>query len=209
MFFSHTILLVVNRKRRTVNKKRTDMSKLEQFIRDNRNEFDNFEPRADLWQEIDQQLKKEDTKVRPLWFRTPVMRYAAAAVILLLAGYGVFQLGRTSVKTETSVNIAQINPELAQAEAYYTSLINEEKSLLDPKEIEALGLKDEFNEDLVTLDSAYRNLKKQLVSEANKEPIVAAMIKNLQLRVEIIRQQIETLQRVNQYKRKENPSANI
>jgi len=185
------------------------MSKLERFVRDNRNEFDSFEPRADLWQEIDKQLRAEEKKVRPLWFHSSVMRYAAAVVILLVAGYGIFQLGKFSATDEPIATVekpkptlAQINPELAQAEAYYTSLINEEKALLNPQEIEELGLKDDFNEDLVTLDSTYQNLRKQLLVQPNKEPIVAAMIKNLQLRVEIIRQQIETLQRVNQYKNK-------
>ncbi len=185
------------------------MNKLEKFIRENRDEFDSFEPRPDLWQEIDKRLRKEEKPVRPLWFRAPVMRYAAAALVVLMAGYGVFHWGRKSALPDQLTTVAQINPELAQAEAYYTRLITEEKALLNPKEVEKLGLKDDFNEDLVTLDSIYVNLKTQLIAEPNKEPVVAAMIKNLQLRVEIIRQQIETLQRVNQYQRKEKQPASI
>lgn len=190
------------------------MSKLEQFIRNNRQEFDTFEPGSDLWKGIEQKLQeKEKRSIRPLWFQTPMMRYAAAAVIVFVMGYGVFQLGRYSAGSApegtVNPNVTQISPELAQAEAYYTSLINEEKALLDPKEVEALGLKDDFTEDLVVLDSTYKNLKKELVTEPNKDRIIAAMVKNLQLRVEIIRQQIETLQRVNKNQRKEPKSLSI
>jgi len=187
------------------------MSKLEQFIKNNRREFDSFEPRPDLWQDIDKRLRQEEKTVRPLWFRTPVMRYAAAILIMIVAGYGVFQLGRSSGQQErlNEQNLARINPELAQAEAYYTSLISEEKSLLDPREVERLGLKDDFNEDLITLDSAYCQLKKQLIVVPNKEPIVAAMIKNLQIRVEIIRQQIETLQRASRIQKRNVQPTNI
>ncbi|MDJ1494201.1 hypothetical protein QNI19_14755 [Cytophagaceae bacterium DM2B3-1] len=193
------------------------MSKLEQFIRNNRQEFDTFEPDSDLWKGIEQKLnEKEKKSIRLLWFQTHMMRYAAAAIIVFIMGYGVFQLGRYSAGgtpegrvATANPNVTQISPELAQAEAYYTSLINEEKALLDPKEVEALGLKDDFNEDLVVLDSTYKNLKKELVTEPNKDRIIAAMVKNLQLRVEIIRQQIETLQRVNKNQRKEPKSLSI
>ncbi|MDJ1499297.1 hypothetical protein [Xanthocytophaga agilis] len=193
------------------------MSKLEQFIRNNRQEFDTFDPGSDLWKGIEQKLnEKEKKSIRLLWFQTPMMRYAAAAIIVFVMGYGVFQLGRYSAEgtpegrvATANLNVTQISPELAQAEAYYTSLINEEKALLDPKEVEALGLKDDFNEDLAVLDSTYKNLKKELVTEPNKDRIIAAMVKNLQLRVEIIRQQIETLQRVNKNQRKEPKSLSI
>lgn len=177
------------------------MSKLEKFIQDNRSSFDSFEPRADLWQDIEKQLQKE-ASVRPLWFRQPVVRYAAAALVVLTVGYGIFQLGKYSGKgAQTTPALASINPELAQAEVYYTGLINEQKSMLNPEEIRQLGLEKDFGEDLATLDAAYQSLKKQLLTEPNKDPIVAAMIKNLQLRVEIIKQQIETLQRVRGYKK--------
>ena len=186
------------------------MSKLEDFVRKNRPEFDTFEPPDDLWQDISQELGPEKSNVRPLWFRTPVMRYAAAVLIVLSAGVGLYQLGRYSANSDrlaeagkNTVNLAQINPELAQAEVYYTSLINQEKAMLNPAEVERLGLKDDFSQDLSVLDSTYQVLKKQLVTEPNKEPIVAAMIRNLQLRVEILREQIETLQRVGRYSRQQ------
>lgn len=138
------------------------------------------------------------------------MRYAAAAAIVLVAGYGIYQLGRYSGQHEivaAPATLAQVNPELAQAETYYTSLVNEQKTLLDPQELQSLGLADGFNEDLASLDSTYRILKIALLTQPNKEPVVAAMIRNLQLRVEVIRQQIETLQRVRSYRKNGNAEA--
>lgn len=183
------------------------MEKLEEFVRRNRPEFDSHEPRPDLWQGIEMRLRTEKTpQVRNLWFRAPAMRYAAAAMIVFMAGYGVYELGRHSGQRDQAT-LAQINPELAQAETYYTALINQEKTLLNPQEIKSLGLADDFNNDLASLDSTYKNLKTALLTQPNKEPVVAAMIQNLQLRVDVIRQQIETLQRVRSYKKSNRAAA--
>ena len=190
------------------------MSKLEKFIRQNRQEFDNQEPHPDLWRDIETRLhtQKPPTRatVRPLWFRTPLMRYAAAAMVVLVAGYSIYQLGRHSKQSEIATNpatLAQVNPELAQAETYYTALISEQQLLLNPQELQSLGLSDDFTSDLASLDSTYRNLKTALLTEPNKDPVVAAMIQNLQLRVEIIRQQIETLQRIRSYRKSDKAAA--
>ena len=192
------------------------MSKLEKFIQQNRQEFDSQEPRPDLWRDIETRLHAEKppirATVRPLWFRTPLMRYAAAAMVVLVAGYGIYQLGRYSKQSEIAANpatLAQVNPELAQAETYYTALISEQQLLLNPQELQSLGLADDFSSDLASLDSTYKNLKTALLTEPNKDPVVAAMIQNLQLRVEIIRQQIETLQRIRSYRKDSKAAAQM
>ncbi len=188
------------------------MRTLEKFIQDNREAFDSEEPSMDLWQKIDQNLPAKPV-VRPLWFQQSMMRYAAAALIVLTVGWGVYQLGRHSRDTELAinqppVNLQHISPELVQAEMYYTSLIQDQKTLLNPAELQSLGLKDDFSKDLRTLDSLYINLKQDLLTDPNTDQIVAAMVQNLQLRVELLKEQIQTLQRARTYRRNQTQLPN-
>ena len=63
-------------------------SRLEQFIRDNRDKFDTDEPREQIWKKLEQQLTPHKKK-RPVMV-IKVLRFSAAAAILVLAGLGVW-----------------------------------------------------------------------------------------------------------------------
>jgi hypothetical protein len=98
--------------------------------------------------------------------------------------------------------LQQLAPELAQVEAYYTSLIREQRQQLNDADVKNLNadMAGDFSRDLTSLDSAYVRLKRDLYKGANKEQIVNAMIQNLQLRSEIISRQIETLSKIKTIK---------
>lgn len=181
-------------------------NKLEKFVEENREAFDELEPRSDLWLDISLKVLDKDEVSRPIWFRQTFWRYAAAVVILLSVGLGVFQLGRYTQRMESIVmepaTLQQIAPELAQVEAYYTSLISEQRQQLNAADLKNLNadMAGDFSRDLTSLDSAYVRLKRDLYKGANKEQIVNAMILNLQLRSEIIGRQIETLGKIKSIK---------
>jgi hypothetical protein len=64
-------------------------SRLEQFIQDHREEFDGDEPSKKVWENIRQQMdpvKKQDAPV----VRFNILRWTAAAAILILAGTGAW-----------------------------------------------------------------------------------------------------------------------
>ena len=66
------------------------MSKrLEDFVKDNREEFDKFEPGPVVWNNIQQQLKKGPEKKGILISMTAI-RWSAAAAIILLLGAGIY-----------------------------------------------------------------------------------------------------------------------
>ncbi len=181
-------------------------NKLEKFVEDNREAFDELEPRSDLWLDISLKVLDKEEVSRPIWFRQTFWRYAAAVVILLSLGLGVFQLGRYTQRMESVVmepaTLQQIAPELAQVEAYYNSLISEQQQQLNDTDLKNLNadMAGDFSRDLTSLDSAYVRLKRDLYKGANKEQIVNAMIQNLQLRSEIISRQIETLSKIKTIK---------
>jgi hypothetical protein len=66
------------------------MSKrLEQFVKDNREDFDKFEPGPVVWHNIRQGLKKgKQPKAVTISMKT--IRWSAAAAIILLLGAGTY-----------------------------------------------------------------------------------------------------------------------
>ncbi|WP_276497794.1 hypothetical protein [Pontibacter litorisediminis] len=201
--------------------------RLERFVQDNREEFDVFEPRPELWQQICQELPKKspekEAKVIKVNFGERAsfsadfffMRVAAAIVLLLGCGLTIFLMKQQTPDTANTLASAQsinapasevsaIAPELPEIEAYYASQIKAKKSELSEYDLMVLGLDEHqlIDKELARLDSSYVQLKKQLYTSPNTNEIVGALIQNLQLRIRVLNRQLEVLQRLEPTKQK-------
>ncbi len=67
-------------------------------------------------------------------------------------------------------------------------------------DLKALGIEEDLQGDISGLDSSYARLKRELVNTPNKERIIEAMIINLQMRMDILNQQLKTLEKIKQLK---------
>jgi hypothetical protein len=65
------------------------MSKLEQFVKDNREDFDKFEPGPVVWHNIQQQLKRP-TEKKGILISIKAIRWSAAAAIIIMLGVGAY-----------------------------------------------------------------------------------------------------------------------
>ncbi len=72
---------------------------LEQFMRNNRDEFDTDEPSERIWKNLEQELTagnhtepKQTTKASVSKQCMKLLRWSAAAAILILAGIGIYSL---------------------------------------------------------------------------------------------------------------------
>ncbi|MGD1839542.1 MAG: hypothetical protein ACFB0B_01385 [Thermonemataceae bacterium] len=190
------------------------MDPLEKFIRDNKAAFDQHEPSDDLWEDIEANLDtldddaSEEEIIKNTTSRSITISYrtlwrVAAVALLLLSSVAVWQYverGQQANTAVTTVPLNEIDPELADAEAYYTAQIQEKREELiaiDPDALKA------FDGELHELDELYDNLKEKLLSTADQEAIATAMIENLRIRIEILNRQIEILERYQQ-KKQEN-----
>ncbi|MHA6246649.1 hypothetical protein ACXYMU_01845 [Pontibacter sp. CAU 1760] len=188
--------------------------KLKKFAAEHREEFDVFEPRPELWQQICDDLpgkKQGGAKVISIKFgesasfsaSTFFMRVAAAITLLLGCGLTLL-LMKNQAPQEATVAMMQpamhsIAPELAEVEAYYVSQIREKKSQLSAYDKKVLGLdgQQEIDQELARLDNSYLQLKKQLYTNPNTDEIMSAMIQNLQIRIGVLNRQLEILQNLN------------
>lgn len=189
--------------------------RLKDFVSEHRDDFDVYEPRPELWQEICHQLpakQKEETKVIKFSFgesfsfsgNMAFMRVAAA--ILLLIGCGLTLWITKQNTTDGNYTIAAANqpainkiaPELAEVEAYYTSQLKDKREELSEYDMKVLGLdeKKDIDREIARLDSSYIQLKKQLLTTPNTDKVMNAMIQNLQIRIEVLNRQLEVLQKI-------------
>ena len=193
-------------------------SRLENFIRDNREEFDGNEPDPLLWKKLEQQLnsREGDRKI----YRMAIKRWTAVAAAAVLVTFGVFyftnkpdqnNLVANNSPAQTNDIITAINPAYAKEVYHFTELIELKQTELKKIEKEQPALYKEFLGDITTLDSSYNALKKELPQNPNREQLLEAMIENLRLQTELLNHQLLIMKKIKQAKKTsdENNSKSI
>ena len=181
------------------------MSKrLEDFMKMNREEFDDLEPSADLWSRIEKhlppqesELKKRETKTFSLGF---VLRVAASVIVVMGIGFATY-LHRQEKKP---IDLAAINPLYAQQQIQYTSLIETKRTELKSISKTDPELYKEFSTEIAKMDSTYKKLNSDLAGSPNQERVLRAMIKNLQIQTQVLNQQLNVIEELNKSKKEQN-----
>ena len=187
------------------------MSKrLEEFVKTNRDEFDDLQPSADLWARIEKHLpaqynapEKREAKTFSLGF---VLRVAASVIVVMGV---VFALYLRSSKKE-GVDLAAINPVYARQQVRYASLIETRRTELKSISKSNPELYKEFSAQIAEMDSTYKQLNSDLATSPNQERVLRAMIHNLEIQTEVLKQQLGVVEQLNKMKNeKSNDSKDI
>lgn len=180
--------------------------KLEKFIGDHRNEFDDAMPSTAVWDKIEAAVT---TKKKQRVILTPLYKWSIAAAVLITAGISIFIALHQNKKEEPAIATAKIDsadinivapedaPEINQF-AKLVALKQDELKALAPEQPE---LYRKFATDMHQLDSSYIALKKQLSVTPNREMLIEAMIQNLQLQLNVLNQQLSIINQIKQSKK--------
>jgi len=166
---------------------------IEEYIKENKKEFDFKTPSDQLWARIDAGLNKEKVKKKskmPFWFGI------AASLMLIMTVTFIYTYRNRAQELE----IADISPVYGKKEMKFASLIEERKDSLQVYAKKNPVLYARFSADLNQLDGDYEKMKKELQHSPNQEAVVRAMVKNLELQLQVINQQLSIINEVNQYK---------
>lgn len=192
-------------------------TKLERFIRDNREDFDHHEAPAGLWAKIDNSLGEDLTKnqnselfsapeVRKIMPTTNRKTLAIAASIALLIGcFSIFYLKNIPESTEQIV--AQVAPQYNDKMVQYASLIQTKREEIKAIEIHDPVLYKEFASEIEKLNQDYQNLQAELPQTPNQGELVEAMIQNLRVQLDILNRQLIIIQKVKEYQKSATKSA--
>ncbi len=179
------------------------MSKrLEDLIRANKEEFDDLEPRMELWDRIEKQLpaevvelpKKKEARTFSLGF---VMRVAAMIIVVMGVSFALYLRSQKAA----GVDLAAINPEYAKKQVQYASLIKTRRSELKEQTKSDPQLYEEFNGEIKKMEASYKKLKHDLATSPNQERVLRAMIRNLQIQAEVLDQQLQVIEQFKEIKK--------
>ena len=183
--------------------------RLEQFISDNRDQLDLYEPDDKLWAGIESRVRRKRS-FRIGW-KGVVWRAAAVFVIFgssfILQEYLHQRRGILSDKKEN--RILQEIPELREAEFYYTSLLNKKIRQIKPLISEHPELGETLQQDLSELDRVYNELKKDLRDNIANDEVVEAMIQNYILKIRILEDLLEFMDETSKNNEDENEAFEI
>ncbi len=174
---------------------------LEKFIKAHQKEFDVEEPGADLWAKIESglDLNKKETSVFRLKNYGFVLKIAAVLLVFVFAGI----LFNNYIKYNSS-DLNRINPVYAKQEMQFIALIEQKQS-----ELKILSKKDpklyqDFEKEVSKLNRQYDQLKADLLNTPNQDKVLKAMVRNLQLQLNILNQQLNIINEINQLKTEQN-----
>ncbi|MFK7950610.1 MAG: hypothetical protein AB8G11_23695 [Saprospiraceae bacterium] len=175
--------------------------RLENFVKENREAFDDKMPKEFLWDNIETRLNELEPKVESIVPKTKVVhlrqriysyaKVAAVGLILLVAGG--FIGSYWTMQQQKSVTLGSINEEYEELESFYSQKVNQQLSKLKKYKYD----KNIVN-DIEELDVAFKELEKELKEqgeEANNELIVNEMIDNYQAKIEILERVLNGLEK--------------
>lgn len=106
--------------------------------------------------------------------------------------------GRAAAGTPSAARQAlALAPEVGRLEARYDALVAQNRTRSRTTR-PARPLADEWDREMAVLDSTYTELRRELTRNANTERVVAAMTRNLHLRMELLAQQTRALEGAQQ-----------
>jgi hypothetical protein len=158
--------------------------RLEDFIKANREEFDQLEPSDKVWEKI----SKSTRKTRKVSFAQYFMRIAA--VLLIAIVFSVILI-KTNIFSPGELALKNVDPELQElieAEAFYASQVNDKLEEIRKCYDIYPELKEEVESDLNELQEMYNTLKTDLNDNISKKAVIEAMIENNRYRLKMVDQ---------------------
>lgn len=173
-----------------------EMDKLEQFINDNRDHFEDLKPSNKSWEKISQHLDQNvDQEKSPggLW----VLKRVAAAVIIVFAMYGAYNVViRVAQKNTLAKEQKQSNPALKEyneAEAFYTSQVQYKIAQLEQISKDHPEIIVEVKEEFDLLNDDMKKLKDDFNEGVAQQEIIEAMVQNYRIKLQILENMLQQI----------------
>jgi hypothetical protein len=166
--------------------KNTD--RLEDFIRNNRDEFDIHEPSSGVWEKIREKNKRSGI----IRLNSPLIRVAAVLAVALIFSAIFFSgliLLNNNVTKETDPELK----ELLETEHFYAQKVTIRLEEIRKCYSTFPEIKSEVEMDLNELETMYNSLKEDLKENISNKPVIEAMIENNRFRLKLVDSVLEQI----------------
>lgn len=171
------------------------MDKLEKFMIENREVFDDMAPDPKVWKE----LQKDITPPRKIHWRSISLRVAAVAAIFIMS-YFIHDFIDNEQDVKPAGAARGLDPQnakeiqnLVETQAFYSSKIEYKKEEVFRLAGGNKSLVSDINTEFNELDKALGDLKQDLQDNASNEEVVEAMIQNYRLKLMILEEMLMQL----------------
>ena len=156
--------------------------KLENFVSSNREKFDFLDPDPRIWEQINKSKKT---------IRMRGMLWKVAAILIVLMIYPFYNLvlnkqSNFKISPSSGNNVVQKIPELQEADAYYTSYINDQMQQMRVVLEDEPDMMTELEKDMQNLENIYDDLLEDLNDNIDNKEVVEALIQNYHMKVKIL-----------------------
>jgi len=164
---------------------------------------------------LDRTLPEVKIKKRSFWG----LKIAASILVLISLGIVFFSKEESPIETSipevvekenpatvdgpSGLSLGDLSPDLRKVESYYVANINLELSQLEVS-ADNKALVDSFMDRLAELNSEYQQLTIELNDVGPNDDTITALIKNLQLRLELL---YKLKEKLNEFKSSKNETA--
>lgn len=169
---------------------------LKDFVKANREGFDDKTPRASAWGKIETALGQGKRS----WWNSVAMWRAAA---IFLFGLSAYLLG--TQQSKPTLATGQLSSEFKDLDAFYNDQIIEKAELVSQFQRERGEGDDEVTQNLQKLEAMYQVLKEQMKKRPTQD-VKDALVLNLLVRIDLLNQQLKKLDTTEQEKQ---PSDNV
>jgi hypothetical protein len=154
------------------------MDNLEQFIKDNRQKLDKYEPPKRIWRGIKAGLPIRKTLI-PLWI-------SAAAVIIIILSVTITLYTLSQKKNNLFADVKSGQPGLKETEVYYNTLVNKLYIEAKPLLTSQPEIARELHIDMAQLDNICADLKKDLKDNVANQEVIEALIQNYRIKLQLL-----------------------
>jgi len=172
------------------------MNKLEKHIRTNREQFDSFEPSSDHMTRFREKLIPAH---QSLYARIPYgLKIAAILILVAITSILVFEQAQKYYISRQKPLEKILPGEYKEARIYYTSQIKQKYTEIDQLNISDPERNEIVFKELKEMDRLFQSLLRDLKTNPSDERVLSAMINHYQMKLDIMGQIIEQLEKANQ-----------
>jgi predicted CopG family antitoxin len=162
--------------------------RLEEFVKQHREQFDVHEPDPSVWLKIQPErieLKQESRSMR--WLRV------AAALAIIFAGFAAGIHFLSGGRTQQDLYSSEMYQQIRETEAYYGQLVSERYREVEGYLASDPAAREMLDADMEELDQVYDELKEDLNDNASNPEVIEAMILNYRVKLEILEDLLDQL----------------